>query len=559
MKTKRLTGTIAGALLMSLLSMMRTHAGEPSATEAAPSSPLPVAAPAAADAAPAGSQPSAAAEPAPVRTFDVLEYRVEGNRHLAELEIERAVYPHLGEKKTIQDVEAARAALEKAYHDGGYLTALVNIPEQRVAEGVITLQVIEAPVGRLHIAGSRYFSLGYIRARVPEFAQGSVPDFPEAQKELAQVNRPAAQVTPVLKPSATPGKVDVELKVKDQLPLYGSLEYNDRYGPNTTHTRAVAQLHYDNLWQLGHSIGFQYQIAPERPSDAKVASLSYVIPAGSVTWALYAVDSRSNVAAVGDINVIGNGDIYGLRMIKALPGNDRFFQSLTLGVDYKDFQQNVVLQGADTSDKSPIQYLPFMLQYEGTLNDGWGSTALDAGASFIVRGLFTDRDQFANKRAAAEPSYFIFKGGLQRTQKLPFKFSAVAKIDGQLADGPLISNEEFGAGGADSVRGYEESEELGDDGIHGSLELRSPMLFGGGEGSAIERFYLLMFVEGAHLRVRQPLPSQQPDFNLSSAGGGLRFKAKGVSLDVDAAHAFKDAADTKAGNDRVMFRGSYEF
>ena len=50
-------------------------------------------------------------------TFDILEFVVEGNTVLPALDIERAVYPHLGEKKTIASVEAAREALEKRYHD----------------------------------------------------------------------------------------------------------------------------------------------------------------------------------------------------------------------------------------------------------------------------------------------------------------------------------------------------------------------------------------------------------------------------------------------------------
>jgi len=129
--------------------------------------------------------------------FDVMEYRVEGNNVLQAIDIERAVYPFLGERKTIKDVEAAREALEKAYHDKGYLTVLVNIPEQRVSRGVVTLNVTEAPVGRLRIVGSRYFSLGYIRDTVPALAEGSVPNFPEVQKQLAQVNRSSdRRVTP---------------------------------------------------------------------------------------------------------------------------------------------------------------------------------------------------------------------------------------------------------------------------------------------------------------------------------------------------------------------------
>jgi hemolysin activation/secretion protein len=64
--------------------------------------------------------------------FDVWEYRVGGNSVLPNRAIEKAVYGFLGPGKTIDDVEKARAALEAAYRDEGYSTALVSIPEQSV-------------------------------------------------------------------------------------------------------------------------------------------------------------------------------------------------------------------------------------------------------------------------------------------------------------------------------------------------------------------------------------------------------------------------------------------
>ena len=50
------------------------------------------------------------------------------NSTLTPRQVEAAVYPHLGPDKTLQDVQAARADLEKAYHDAGYSTVFVDIP-----------------------------------------------------------------------------------------------------------------------------------------------------------------------------------------------------------------------------------------------------------------------------------------------------------------------------------------------------------------------------------------------------------------------------------------------
>jgi hemolysin activation/secretion protein len=503
------------------------------------------------------------------KVFSILEIEVAGNSLLATEEVENAVTPYLGESKSIKDVEAARQSLEKLYHERGFQTVLVNIPQQAVAAGVVRLDVLEAPVGQLQILGSRYHSLRVIRATMPDLRSGVVPNFGEVQKQLARVNRSQdLRVTPVLRASTTPGKVDVDLQVKDQLPLHATFETNNRYGANTTRLRLIGMLSYENLFQRNQSLSVQYQTAPQRTADAKIWSLSYVIPTrGSLLWALYAIRSDSDIAAVGDLAVIGKGKIFGIRAIKALSSaSSSFYHSFTAGADYKDFKQDLVLQGADTL-ASPVHYPPVTLQYAATwlgpmtpssearaaTSGGRSGTTLDLGLSFLLRGLGTNSRQFAVKRAGAGPSYLTFRPGLERQQVLAHAWSAVAKLDAQLASGPLISSEQYGAGGADSVRGYTETERLGDDGVRAALELRTPQLLAQ-HSARIEQSYLFAFAEGARVRIDEPLPKQQDQFHLASVGLGFRFKASGLLLDASAARTASAGYVTKAGSYSGQFR-----
>jgi len=511
-----------------------------------------------------------AAAPAPVKTFPVLEYRVEGNTLMPTIDIERAVMPYLGEGKTIKDVESARQSLEKIYHAHGYQTVLVNIPQQEVSSGIVRLTVIEAPVGQVQIKGSRFHSLQEINATVPQLQGGVVPNFNEVQKELAQINHTEdLHVTPVLRASATPGQVDVELDVQDQLPLHAMLEANNRYSANTSQLRLIGEVSYDNLFQRNQSMSVEYQTAPEHPDQAKIWSISYVIPTqGSLVWALYAVRSDSNIAAVGNLDVIGNGSIYGVRLIEPLPSTSpSFYHNFTAGVDYKDFKQDVELQGSD-SLASPAKYPPFTLQYTATwlgpqeathsaaaTTAARSSTTLDLGVNFLVRGLGTDAEQFAVKRAGAGPSYFILHPGLQRQQIIWGNWSLVGKADGQLASGPLISNEQYGAGGVESVRGYTESERLGDNGMRGSLELRTPQLLSG--HPRFTQSYWYLFADGARVRIIDPLPGERTGYDLASEGIGFRFKYGGLSTDLDGARADTVGYVTRVGSYSAQFRVNY--
>ncbi len=487
-------------------------------------------------------------------TFDIVEYRVEGNSVLSANKIEEAVYPFMGETKNIDTVEQARAALEKAFHDSGYLTVFVSIPEQKVDQGTVRLRVQEGRVERLRVVGSRYYSLGVIKSRVPEFAEGSVPYFPAVQTQLASVNTTAdRRVTPVLRAGKSPGKVEVDLKVQDQLPLHGDIAVNNRYSSSTTHSRLEASMRYDNLWQRDHSLSLSVQTTPENTAETKVAALTYLVPTAGDYWATYGVISKSNVAAVGDVSVIGNGNIVGLRYIHPLSALTGYTHSLTLGADYKDFQETTALLGADTSFDTPITYLPFHVGYDGTVQSGNSTTQMNVGLTFSVRGLGNDAQEFAAKRSQAKPDFAHLRAELKRTQQLPKEWQVQARFSGQVANEPLISNEQFAIGGADTVRGYPESSALGDQGVLATLELRTPSLtkyFTRQPGELVG----LIFFDSGKVQVTDPLPGQTEKFSLASTGVGLHLKGwRGWSSTLDLAWALRESGQVNEGNARLHF------
>lgn len=499
-----------------------------------------------------------AAEPAgPV--FDVFEYRIEGNSVLSTLAIERAVYPHLGEQKTIQDVERARTALEQTYRDAGYATVAVDIPQQKVDRGVVLLRVTEGRVERVRVTGNRYFADGQILERLPSLAQGEVPFFPAVQADLARLGRSAdRRVTPVLRAGTVPGTTEFDLKVDDKLPLHGDFELNNRYSPNTSRTRLSGALRYANFLARDHTAGAQFQVSPEKTGEVKVFLLSYVLPlASSGTLFGYYLRSRSDVGALGDVRVLGDGDILGLRAAWPLRSPGGFSHSVTLGLDRKHFEENVTQPGTP-GFRTPITYLLPSVDYNWFSQRPRVSRQAAIGAVASFRGLGNDADEFEDKRFKAEPNFIAVRWDLRRTQALGKAFSLALRADGQLAGQPLISNEQFFAGGAGSVRGYLESEALGDRGVHLSAELRGPSL-------APEKRWLtearpLGFVEGARLAISDPLPAQQDRFTLASAGVGLRLRAgRGLEASVDIAWPLKATANTPRHRERAHVSVGYRF
>src|SRR5208283_5183151 len=101
--------------------------------------------------------PASVSASAPSPPFDLLELRVLGNGVLDPKVIEATVYPFTGPDKHMSDVEAARGALEKAYHDRGFGTVFVDIPEQSVDDGVVRLRVTEGRLRQVSVAGAHFF------------------------------------------------------------------------------------------------------------------------------------------------------------------------------------------------------------------------------------------------------------------------------------------------------------------------------------------------------------------------------------------------------------------
>jgi len=511
----------------------------------------------------------AAGQQAGAPRFDIDEYRIEGNSLLNSEAIELAVTPHMGEQRSLVDVEAARASLERRYHGAGYLTVLVSIPDQNVDGGVVLLQVTEATVSRLRVVGAEFHLPSQIRQNLSEVEEGKVPNFIALQKALGEVNRAGdLKVAPVLKPGRAPGTVEVQLDVDDQLPLHGSLELNNRAALNTSATRLAGSLRYDNLWHQGHSLALNAQISPQHLSESRTLSANYLLPVGGEGDAMsfYGVSSRSEFATIYNspgLGVLGNAQIAGVRYSMPTASVSNFAQAFTFGADYKNIQQSLSLSGL-AAPSPAVRYLPLSASYRATwLADQPQPTSFDLSAVLGLRGLAGNSDaSFDAKRPGASANFIALRSSFQKSLAVQ-RWTLNARLEGQLASGPLLPSEQFVAGGVESVRGFLEGERTGDNAARVSVELAGPQLklefLPGNWRARGVAFFDEALLMTRHARVGQPARTA-----LSSGGVGLRLAGpRGASMLLDAARTLSDgdvgAGGTRAAQWRVHGRVSMEF
>ena len=453
--------------------------------------------------------------------LDINEFRVVGNTTLPARTIETAVYPHLGPHRTFDDVEAARLALETAYHEAGFATVFVDIPEQKVEDGIVRLHATEGRLNRVHLAGARYFSGRQLRAELPATTAGEVPSIPALQAELATANAksPDRQVVPVLKAGPLPGTVDLDLNVEDHVPFHGSVELNNQYSADTKPLRLALSVDYANLFDRFDDLSAQYQSSPQERKQVGVFAIAYARHlAGGDRLTFSFIRSTSQVAAVGSLGVIGAGRIAGVHYDHTLFAAPGQLQSLSFGADYKRFDQTVNA-GLGVTIPTPLAYGLASATYAGTVLGEHRNWTWSTSADLVVRGSGSSPGAFDDKCFNCRQNQFIWRGEGAVVQQLGHGFTMTLRGAGQLAVDPIVSNEQFLLGGAQSVRGYYEAEELGDVGYRGTLELHAPSLFG-------ERpVKLRPFLFGDHGRIRfqAPLDHQVDAVRIGSIGAGLDF------------------------------------
>lgn len=511
----------------------------------------------------AGVDPPAAVPSAPDSSkaphFDVGEIRVLGNSTLAPTDIERIIYPFVGPNKTIDDLNAARVALENAYHSQGFGTVFVDLPEQQLVGGLVRLKVTEGRLASVQISGTRYYSNRQILAAIPEARPGVVPNLPKLQQQIGAVNAQTAEraVVPILKAGSEPGTVALGLKVQDHLPLHGSAEFNNQQTEGTRAVRGLFALSYDNLFGRFDQFAVQYQTAPQQPDQVGVLATNIAIHLydGGPALSLYYIDSKTNVVSAGTLGVLGKGSIYGLRLPISFANSADFSSTMTYGLDYKHFLQSIMVD-PQTGLNTPNSYLEMSLDYSAAWRAERWTATMDTGAYFGSRQLVNDSEHFDLARYQGRANFFFLRGAASMTYTLPGGLNATARFSGQGAVEPLISNEYFSIAGADGVRGYLESEEFGDNAIKGSFQLASPQWRLKSHAVAGDLF---VFFDDGRVTFLDSLPGQATHADLRSLGAGIDFVAtQHFTSSLTWAYPLVSGSMTMAHDSRVLFviRGS---
>ena len=507
----------------------------------------------------AGAQQPVEAPPIP--RFEIQGFVVEGNTILDPKSIDSLLAPFTGKNRDFGDVQRALEALQEAYVSRGYNAVRVLIPEQDLVGGRIRMQVTEAKLRAVRVEGNQHFGTPNIRYGLPALKAGEPPNTKAIGRNLQLVNEnPAKQERVALQAADEPGKVDAVVRVKDDKPGRVLLFADNTGTPQTGNSRAGFGYQYANLFDRDQVVTAQVITSPSHTNEVAIAGLGYHAPVygwqGSVdVFAGYSdVDSGT---VQGLFNVSGSGTIFGARYNQILPRIDLYEQKLTLGWDYRKYRNSVSFVDIGDPLVPDITVRPMSLAYSGRLSRVGTDLAAYVGYSRnLPGGPDGDQAAFDAQRPEANAKYSIWRYGAAYTQSIFADFLLRLAFDGQQTSDPLVPGEQFGMGGANSVRGYYEREVANDIGRRVSLEGYSPDF--GSRISSAWRARVLVFGDAAKGYDVEPI--RTPENTLGSYGAGLRVTwGKALSIRLDWARVRKAAGTHLEGDQRGHFSLAFSF
>jgi hemolysin activation/secretion protein len=528
--------------------------------------------------APAAPPPQAAPQTPPVPPrFEIQRFLVDGNTLLAQSELDRILTPFSGKNRDFGDIQRALEALQDVYAGRGYNAVRVSVPEQDIRAGQVRLRVVEARIRRVRVQGNRFFDEKNVRAGLPSLKEGISPNTRAIGQDAQLVNEnPAKQVSVALQAADDPGEVDATVRVTDEKPGRISVFADNTGTAATGNLRTGLGYQNANLFNGDDVLSAQLITSPGHASDVKVFGAGYRVPIYKWTGIVDVLAGYSSVnsgAVLDNFTVSGKGTVFGLRYTQMLGRIDAYEHRIALGLDYRAYKNSVIFGNTGDSQVPDITVRPISLTYLGRFSQVGRDLSFNVSYSQnIPGGKNGDQDTFIGTvdstgaplkfpaRAEARASYSIWRAGLAFSQLLPSDFILRAVANAQQTHDLLIPGEQFGMGGADSVRGYYERETANDVGRRFSLEGYGPD-FGSWIGTNW-RARALVFADTArgedNTRVRDP---EHPVNKLGSYGLGFRAnQGKSLAFRLDVARVTEDAGTRlKKGDYRAHAAVAYSF
>jgi hemolysin activation/secretion protein len=414
----------------------------------------------------------------------VQEFQFSGNHVFDSATLAKLLEKYTGRKIISEELEVARQILTLYYVSHGYINSGAVLPDQDPKDGIIHFEIVEGHLTSLTITGNHWFQPWWLRNEMRQ-AAGDPLNF-NSLKEGMQVmreNPTIAQVNAELQPGGAPGESQLKMEVKDKPPFRFSVELNNYRPPSVGSTIAEAHLADLNLTGNNDPLLLTYGIANSTNggyefSDFDNVGADYRFPISPWRTTMEIGADRNNAGIIeapfNQLNIMSKLTEYHLSLHQPMFETPK--RSLIVTVEVDSRRNETFLLGQ-----------PFSLS-PGAFNGVEDVFVPRLIQEFVDRSqvhVFSFRSQFSLgvdafhstiNSGPPDGHFFDWLGQAQYIRRLGDTDSLIiCRLNGQIADRPLLSLEQLELGGISSVRGYLENQALRDNGVLASLEVRVPV------------------------------------------------------------------------------------
>jgi len=448
----------------------------------------------------------------------VKQIKVVGNTVLSSKEIKSIVSPYQGKRLTFSQMKKIASLVTKEYHNKGYILSRAYIPGQQMRGHILRIAVIEGKAGKLTITGKHpYYSSKFIRKYFEPLLSDKAFNQHDLERAVLLLNDyPKLKVKANLKRGKTPGTTDIVVAANNSIPISAILDYNNFGSKYTSKNRFGATFNIGSLAIPGSMLSAR-AIIGEKYSDMHYGRISYSVPVGVRGFRTGIYYGKGNYEVGKDLavlNIKGRSTNYGL--YTSYPFIKEPSRSLTgkFGLDIIN-TKNTMLGKTTSKDRIRTASVGADYQLLTAYSRNFMSFTLTQGLGSLLGGM-SNNDPYAS-RVSADNSFTKFNFSLMRLQKISRLAFLLLKVSGQYSSNNLASYEQFYIGGADSVRGYAQSEYGGDSGYAATAELRiSPL-------RNTKLLQIAFFIDNGSIKVNDAVPGQKSNRSLTGVGTGIRL------------------------------------
>lgn len=376
----------------------------------------------------------------------------------------------IGKEIYLEDIMDLTIKISRFYQQNGYLTSYAYLEPQEIIDGTVVIDIKESKVAQKQIAGNQWEREWYLKNLAlgnKGLNTGDVFNSKTLQGDMKNINKEA-----YLKGSAEISKdkeenTVIKLNVADRYPLNFDFSWDD-FGRNYTgRQRATGIIGIDNLTGFGDKIYGGAILA----SGSTGALAGYQIPINKYGTRLGFDYSYSKVNLGGPyrpLNIQGNASDYAIRLTHPIVNTATKEISASISVDALNSKSDSMALNQNLSDYS-LRVLRTGIY--GMFDDAKGRTISSLGVDMGTNALGASD----NKDNGPQSVFYKIVASIARIQRLPKNCLGIVRLNGQYSPQSLYSAEQMYLGGVYSIRGYQPSELLGDYGVSGTFELRTPV------------------------------------------------------------------------------------